>query len=78
VVVNPAYNLEEDELALYVASELADDELDTQLEIGELFKRIVLLNMITPLVIEGCRISKPEHLSSFRESVNSSRRSYNY
>ena len=77
MVVNPAYNLEEDELALYAASELTDDELDTQLEIGELFKRIVIL-MITPLVIEGCRISKPEHLSSIRESVNSSRRSYNY
>jgi len=33
VVVNPAYNIEEDVLALRAAPEITDDELDTQLEI---------------------------------------------
>jgi len=44
--VNPAYHLEEDVLALRAAPEIADDELDTQLEIGELFKRMVLLMIL--------------------------------
>jgi len=60
VVVNPAYNLQEEVLALRAAPLITDDELDTQLEIGELFKCIVLL-MMPLLVIEGCRIPKPEH-----------------
>jgi len=60
VVVNPAYNIEEDVLALRAIPAITDDELDTQLEIGELYKRSVLL-MMPLLVIEGCRIHKPEH-----------------
>jgi len=57
VVVNPANNL--DVLALRAAPEITDDELDTQLEIGELYKRIGL-HMLPLLVIEGCRIHRPE------------------
>jgi len=60
VVVTPAYNLQEEVLALRAAPEITDDELDTQLEIGMLFKRLVLL-MIPLLLIEGCRIPKHDH-----------------
>jgi len=46
LVVNPAYNLLEEVLSLRASPEITDDELDTQLEIGELFKRIVLLMIL--------------------------------
>ena len=43
VVVNTAYNLREEVLALRAAPENTDDEqLDIQLEIGKLFKGIVI------------------------------------
>jgi len=45
LVVNPAYNIREEVLALRAALELTDDELDTQLEIGKLWKHIVLLTL---------------------------------
>lgn len=34
MVVNPAYNLEEDVLKLRVATEITEEEPDTSLEIG--------------------------------------------
>lgn len=51
MVVNPAYTLEEDLLALRDALAITDDELDLQMEIGELLKRIVLL-----MIPEGKRV----------------------
>ena len=53
-------DLQEEVLALRASSAITDDELDAQLKIGELFKRTVLL-MMPLLVIEGCRITNPEH-----------------
>jgi len=38
VVVNPAYNMQTEVLALRANSAITDDELDTQLEIGELLR----------------------------------------
>jgi len=69
VVVNPAYNLQEEVLALRAAPLITDDELDTQLEIGELFKCIVLLMM--PLwLLKGVESLNP-NTSRLNEAVNS-------